>query len=275
VSVPLLPWAARSLAYGLGLPHAGGGPTDYRTQYCNKEEFATRVCVVEEQERAVDELEQKLQEREVLDDLRLERELAGLATHESSLESREATLVAKQKDFEDSCASVLARELAADIKESALDTRAAEVADREKWLVEQQMQELAAAQKRLEDLQAVHAGEAQKVWDFLGQAESALVPFCFSPRGSGVPAQEVSAEPPLLDSADVKMSELEDVVSSRPGAEAIAEHVLMCFRNQDPHVSLEPVLQGPIEEVLEAAQVSVRETAKLVAEWFEHQPKDV
>jgi hypothetical protein len=31
---PLLPWAARSLAYGLGLPHTGG-PTDYRTQYSN------------------------------------------------------------------------------------------------------------------------------------------------------------------------------------------------------------------------------------------------
>jgi hypothetical protein len=30
-----LPWAARSLAYGLGLPHAGGGPMDYRTQYSN------------------------------------------------------------------------------------------------------------------------------------------------------------------------------------------------------------------------------------------------
>jgi hypothetical protein len=35
VPVPLLHWAARSLAYGLGLPHAGGGPADYRTQYSN------------------------------------------------------------------------------------------------------------------------------------------------------------------------------------------------------------------------------------------------
>jgi hypothetical protein len=26
---------ARSLAYGLGLPHEGGGPADYRTQYSN------------------------------------------------------------------------------------------------------------------------------------------------------------------------------------------------------------------------------------------------
>jgi hypothetical protein len=30
---PLLTWVARSLAYGL--PHVGGGPADYRTQYSN------------------------------------------------------------------------------------------------------------------------------------------------------------------------------------------------------------------------------------------------
>jgi hypothetical protein len=39
------------------------------------------------------------------------------------------------------------------------------------------MQELAVAQKRLEDLQAVCVGEEQKVWDLLGQAESALIFF--------------------------------------------------------------------------------------------------
>jgi hypothetical protein len=61
----------------------------------------------------VDELEQMLQEREALDDLRMECELAGLATHESSLESREATLTAEQKDFRDARASILVRELAA------------------------------------------------------------------------------------------------------------------------------------------------------------------
>jgi hypothetical protein len=55
------------------------------------------VCVrtVEEREQAVDALEQKLQEREALDDLRIERELAGLVTRESSLERRVATLVAE------------------------------------------------------------------------------------------------------------------------------------------------------------------------------------
>jgi hypothetical protein len=33
--VPLLPWAARSLAYELGIPHIGRGPANYRTQYYN------------------------------------------------------------------------------------------------------------------------------------------------------------------------------------------------------------------------------------------------
>jgi hypothetical protein len=89
--------------------------------------------------------------------------------------------MAEQKDFEDAHAFVLARELAADVRESALNIRAVEVANREKRLAEQQTQELATAQKRLENLQVVRVGEAQKVWDFLAQAESALVPFGFSP----------------------------------------------------------------------------------------------
>jgi hypothetical protein len=83
--------------------------------------------------------------------------------HESSLESHEVALVAEQKDFEDARASVLAHELAADVREDTLDTRAVEVLDRERRLAEQQMQKLAAAQKILEDLQAICVSEAQKV----------------------------------------------------------------------------------------------------------------
>jgi hypothetical protein len=84
-------------------------------------------------------------------------------THESSLESHEVALAAEQKDFEDARASVLAHELAADVREDALDTRVVEVVDRERRLAEQQMQELATSQKMLEDLQAVCVGKAQKV----------------------------------------------------------------------------------------------------------------
>jgi hypothetical protein len=123
-------------------------------------------------------------------------------------------------------------------------------------------------------------GEAQKVWDFLGQIKSALVPFSFSPLRSGIPAQEVSAELPLLDSACTKMLELEDVITNRLEAEghilaeAVVEHVLLCLRSQDPQVSLEPVVQGLAEQILEAAHVDVREAAKIIAERFERQPED-
>jgi hypothetical protein len=48
----------------------------------------------------------------------------------------------------------------------------------------------------------------------------------------------------------------------------------MCFHSRDPHVSQESMVQGPSEEVQEVAQVGVWETAKLVAEWFKHQPED-
>jgi hypothetical protein len=76
------------------------------------------------------------------------------------------------------------------------------------------------------------------------------------------------------------MSDLKDVVSGRLEAEGhilvevVAEHMLMCFHSQDPQVSLEPVVQGPVEEVPEAAQVGVRETAKLIVERFNRQSED-
>jgi hypothetical protein len=94
------------------------------------------------------------------------------------------------------------------------------------------------------------------------------VPFGFSPLRSGVPTQEVSTELPLLDSTGVKMSELKDAgnrleVESRILAEAITEYVMMCFRSQDPQVSLELVVQGPAEEVQEAAMAGVRKLRSL------------
>jgi hypothetical protein len=207
-----------------------------------------------------------------MDYLRLERELVGLTTRESGLERREVALAAEKRDFEDTRASVLARELVADTRECALETRVVEVVDRERLLAKQQTQELATTQKWLEDLQAVRVGEAQKIWDSLGQAEFALVPFGFSPLQSGVPAQEVSDELSLVDSTGTKMLELEDVVTNRLEAEgcilveAVVEHVLLCLRSQDPQVSLEPVVQGPAEQILEVAQVDVQEVAKVIAE---------
>jgi hypothetical protein len=48
----------------------------------------------------------------------------------------------------------------------------------------------------------------------------------------------------------------------------------MCFRSQDPSISLEPVVQGHIEGSTEAARNGVEDAAHAVAEWFEREPED-
>jgi hypothetical protein len=71
----------------------------------------------------------------------------------------------------------------------------------------------------------------------LGQTEAALVPLGFNPLSSGLLAQEVGTVLPLLDSAGARMSWLEEVIEGQLEAEgrvlaqAVAEHVLMCFRS--------------------------------------------
>jgi hypothetical protein len=134
------------------------------------------------------------------------------------------------------------------------------------------MQELAIAQKGLEDLQTSRAGDAQRVWSFLGQANAVLASFGFSPVRTGGAAPEGGVVVPLLDSAVAKISQLEDAVGSR--IEAVTEHVLMCFRSRDPAISLEPVLQGPAEEPAEAAAAGIEDAARAVADRFKREPED-
>jgi hypothetical protein len=50
--------------------------------------------------------------------------------------------------------------------------------------------------------------------------------------------------------------------------------VLMCFQSRDPSISLEPVVQGPVEGSAEAAMDSVEDAARAVAERFEREPED-
>jgi hypothetical protein len=57
--------------------------------------------------------------------------------------------------------------------------------------------------------------------------------------------------------------------------QAVDDHVLMCFWSCDPRISLEPVVQGPIEGSTEAARVAVEDVAPIVAEQFKREPKDV
>jgi hypothetical protein len=83
-----------------------------------------------------------------------------------------------------------------------------------------------------------------------------------------------------LDSVGRKISQLEEAVGSRLEeeghtlAQVVADHVLMCFRNRDPSISLEPMVQGPIEGSAEAARDGVEDAAHTVAEQFEREPED-
>jgi hypothetical protein len=55
----------------------------------------------------------------------------------------------------------------------------------------------------------------------------------------------------------------------------VTDHVLMCFWSHDPSISLEPVVQGPVERSAEAARGGIEDAAYALAEQFEREPKDV
>jgi hypothetical protein len=106
------------------------------------------------------------------------------------------------------------------------------------------------------------------------------VSFGFSPIRGGDAALEAGVILPLLDSAGRKISQLEEAIGScleeegHALTQAVADHMLMCFRSHDPSIFLEPVVQGPIEGSAEAARDSVEDAARTMAERFEHEPED-
>jgi hypothetical protein len=133
------------------------------------------------------------------------------------------------------------------------------------------MQELVITQKGLEDLRTSRAGDGQRIWSFLGQVDAALASFGFSPIRGGDAAPEAGVILPLLDSAGWKIFQLEE---GRALAQAVDDHMLMCFWSRDPSISLEPTMQGPIKGYAEAARDGVEDAARAVAERFEHEPED-
>jgi hypothetical protein len=93
-------------------------------------------------------------------------------------------------------------------------------------------------------------------------------------------APEAGAMLLLLDLAGTKISQQEEVVGShlveegRALAQAVAEHWLICFWSHDPSISLEPVVQGLIEEPAEATRVGVEDAAHAITKRFECEPED-
>jgi hypothetical protein len=79
-----------------------------------------------------EELEERLLEREQLDSLNLGRELESLKARERTHNGHESTHEAERKALVDARVTVMARELAVDVRKGNLDTRAVVLADREK-----------------------------------------------------------------------------------------------------------------------------------------------
>jgi hypothetical protein len=110
--------------------------------------------------------------------------------------------------------------------------------------------------------------------------DAVLASFGFSPVWTGDATPEGGVVVPLLDSAGTKISQLEDAVGSRIKeegralAQAVAEHVLLCFCSLDPNISLEPVVQGPAEEPAGAAATGIEDAARTVANRFKRKPED-
>jgi hypothetical protein len=102
-----------------------------------------------------------------------------------------------------------------------------------------------------------------------------LVPLIFSPLHAEDPVEEVNSALALLDSIGAKMLKLEEVIGGQLEAVGhtlatlVAEYVLSFFWHQDPQISLEPVVQGPIMEMVEATHDGIEDIVKLVAERFE------
>jgi hypothetical protein len=91
---------------------------------------------------------------------------------------------------------------------------------------------------------------------------------------------EVGVVLPLLNLTGRKIFQREEAVGScleeegRALAQAMADHVMMCFRSRDPSISLEPEVQGPVEGSAEAARDGVEDDARAVIERFELEPED-
>jgi hypothetical protein len=166
-----------------------------------------RVCQGNQWAWEVEELEGQLQEREELDDITLRRE--------TSLEHLEGELEQEWKALEDARTQIIAQEIDADSWATGLRDQEARLVTREWQLAERQMPEPVVTQKGLEDLQASRAGDGQRVWSFLGQADAAMASFGFSPVRGGDAAPEADVVLPLLDSARRKISQLEEAIGSR------------------------------------------------------------
>jgi hypothetical protein len=111
-------------------------------------------------------------------------------------------------------------------------------------------QAMEATRKALEDLQAEHRAEVQRITEWVGEASTTLVPLGMSPIPVSEPPVSISDAIQVLDSAADRLWRLDQILGACLEAEgsklcrAVVDYVLTCFRSHDPAISLAPVIDG-------------------------------
>jgi hypothetical protein len=134
--------------------------------------------------------------------------------------------------------------------------------------------------KTLEDLRAKHRAGVQRIAAWAGEASTTLVPLGVSPIPVSELPTSISDALPVLDSAADRLRHLDQILGAHLEAEggrlyrAVIEYILTCFQSNDPAISLEPVIVGPVADTEDTAREGVQGVVKLVAERFQRDPAD-
>jgi hypothetical protein len=135
-----------------------------------------------------------------------------------------------------------------------------------------------ATRKDLEDLQAEHRAEVQRIAEWAGEASTTLVPLGMSPIPVSELPASISDALPVLDSATDRLQRLDQILGARLEVEgsklsrAMVEYVLTGFRSHDPAISLAPVIDGSVAATEDAARESVQDVVEMVAARFQRDP---
>ena len=220
-------------------------------------------------------------QKTVGDDLRaqeaaLKEREDGLRAREVTLREREDALTARESSAARQADTLKVREDWVKSKEAGLKEREDDLSTRERAL-EQRAQEVAA--KKTEEVRALERSGLQRLISWAGEANSALVPFGLSPIQPPSSPSTLSDAFPVLDAAAERLRRLDQVVGDRLEAEgrelaqAVAEHVLTCFRSHDPSIPLEPVILGAVAATEDEARQGVQGVARMVAAQFDRNPQ--
>jgi hypothetical protein len=206
-----------------------------------------------------------------------DRRETDLARREMDLSRRETDLTFWAEMLTRRSEMMTEHELEAEEKEKKLEERIRQIQAAQAAPGPQAVE---ATRKALEDLQAEHRVEVQRIAAWAGKVSTTLVPLGMSPLPVSELPTSISNALLVLDSTTDHLRRLDQILGACLEADggrlcrAVIEYILTCFRSHDPAISLEPVIAGPVAATEDAAREGVQDVVELVAEHFQRDPTD-